>query len=58
MEDGMEIDTTKIDSRYDLPGKDDRLVEEAKVPLSAREEYLVNCAMKRMVDLLQRAGRI
>lgn len=54
----MEIDTTKIDSRYDLPGKDDRLVEEAKVPLSAREEYLVNCAMKRMVDLLQRAGRI
>jgi hypothetical protein len=30
MEDGMEIDTTKIDSRYDLPVGDEAHVKEAQ----------------------------
>lgn len=34
------------------------LAQPAAPALTAREEYLIDCACKRVVDLLQRAGRI
>jgi len=54
----MEIGTAEIDSGYDLPDREGITGATEQAPLTPREEYLIDYACKRLVDELQRAGRI